>query len=183
MPDPAATIGVYPGSFDPLTVAHLGIAEAAVRQLGLVRLDLALSRATLGKSHLDAASIDGRVAAIERAASTRPWLGVTVVEAQLIADIALGYDVVVMGADKWVQVIDPSWYGGDPRARDAALERLPRVAVAPRAGVQVPDELRLAVPAHLQHVSATAVRAGRLDWAAPEAELGQDPGPRPSDLR
>ncbi|MHB1137780.1 MAG: hypothetical protein ACYC2O_02415 [Microthrixaceae bacterium] len=174
MPDPAATIGVYPGSFDPLTVAHLGIAEAAVRQLGLLRLDLALSRATLGKSHLDLASLDGRIAAIERASASRPWLGLVIVEAQLIADIALGYDVVVMGADKWAQVIDPSWYGGDPRARDAALARLPRVAVAPRAGERVPDELRLEVPEDLHEVSATAVRAGRVEWAAPEADLGGD---------
>jgi len=166
------TVGVYPGSFDPLTVAHLGIAEAAVEQLGLDRLDLALSRATLGKSHLGEDSLDARVAAIERAAERRPWLAVTIVDAQLIADIAAGYDVVVMGADKWSQVIDPSWYGGDPRARDTALARLPRVVVAPRAGERVPDELALSVPEHLWEVSATAVRAGRLEWAAPEAELG-----------
>ena len=172
MPDLATTIGVYPGSFDPLTVAHLGIAEAAVQQLGLTRLDLALSRSTLGKAHLAEDTLELRVAAIERAAATRPWLGVTVVDAQLIADIAAGYDVVVMGADKWAQVVDPTWYGGDPAARDEALARLPQVVVAPRSGERVPDELLLPVPEHLHEVSATAVRAGRLEWAAPEADLG-----------
>ena len=32
--------GVFPGSFDPLTVAHLAIADAAVSYFGLDRLDL-----------------------------------------------------------------------------------------------------------------------------------------------
>ncbi len=41
--------GVYPGSFDPLTIAHLAIAEKAVHEAGLDHLDLALSRAALGK--------------------------------------------------------------------------------------------------------------------------------------
>ncbi len=42
-------IGVYPGSFDPPTVAHLAIAEAARDQAGLDRVVLAVSRAALGK--------------------------------------------------------------------------------------------------------------------------------------
>jgi nicotinic acid mononucleotide adenylyltransferase len=163
------SVGVYPGSFDPLTVAHLAVAEAAVTHLGLERVDLAISVEALGKAHLDGDTVARRVEAIERVGARRPWLGVVLVEAQLIADIAQGYDVVVMGADKWAQVIDPRWYGDDPAARDAALARLPRVAVAPRAGAYVPEELLLPVPEHLADVSASAVRAGRLDWAAPES--------------
>jgi hypothetical protein len=160
------TVGVYPGSFDPLTIAHLAVAEAAVSQLGLERVDLAISRDALGKTHLGGHTVAGRVAAIERAAATRPWLGVVVVGSRLIADIADGYDAVVMGADKWAQVNDPAWYGDDPAARDAALARLPRVAVAPRGGVAVPDHLVLEVPDHVADVSATAVRNGRHEWAA-----------------
>jgi hypothetical protein len=37
--------------------------------------------------------------------------------------------------------------------------------VAPRDGIEVPAELVLPVPAHIAAVSATAVRAGRTDWA------------------
>ena len=74
------------------------------------------------------------VAVLEAVASSRPWLGVAVTEARLIADIAARYDVVVLGADKWAQVLDPAWYGGSTEARDEALARLPRVLVAPRAG-------------------------------------------------
>src|SRR5882724_10396619 len=102
--------GVYPGSFDPLTIAHLAIAEAAVLAAALDRLDLALSSTALGKEQGGHSSTDARAAAILRAGRARPWLGVTVTDAQLIADIANGYDVVVMGADKWAQVRDSSWY-------------------------------------------------------------------------
>ena len=166
-------IAVYPGSFDPLTIAHLEVARAAANQLQLERVDLAISRRTLGKDHLDQRSVDARVAAIRRAAATRPWLGVVVTDASLIAEIAVGYDAVVMGADKWAQVLDPAWYGGDVTARDAALAALPRVAVAPRGDHPVPDALRLVVPDHISEVSATAVRRGRHEWAVEHGAVGQ----------
>jgi hypothetical protein len=72
-----------------------------------------------------------------------------------------------VGADKWAQLHDPSWYGGSTDERDAALARLPEVAVAPRAGFPLPEGVHaLEVdPAH-HHVSSTAVRAGRHDWRA-----------------
>lgn len=157
---------MYPGTFDPLTIAHLAVADAAVDHLGLDRLDLAISESALGKEHLDEASISRRVEGIVSAAGARPWLGVVVVRARLVVDVAEGYDAVVMGADKWAQVVDPVWYGDDPARRDAALLRLPRVAVAPRAGHEVPPELLLPVPGGFEHVSASAVRDGRDEWAA-----------------
>jgi len=43
--------GVYPGSFDPLTVAHLAIAEAAVHAADLDRIDLALSNVALARGN------------------------------------------------------------------------------------------------------------------------------------
>ena len=70
---------------------------------------------------------------LARLVAGRPELGVVVTDAQLVADIARGYDVVVMGADKWAQVNDPAWYDS-PAARDAALAALPRVLVVPRPG-------------------------------------------------
>ena len=166
-------VGCYPGSFDPLTVAHLAVAEAAVAAASLERLDLVLSYDALGKGHLDEDSVAARRAALEAQAEAIPWLGVAVTRHRLIADIAQGYDAVVMGADKWRQVIDPAWYG-DESERDAAIARLPRVLVAPR-GDDVPEldgparlpggvELLDVHPSH-RHVSASAVRAGH-----PEAE-------------
>jgi hypothetical protein len=174
-------VGVYPGSFDPLTIAHLAIAEVALDHLGLDRLELAISHGALGKEHLLDDSIAARTAAIERAAETRPWLGVVVVHTRLIAEIAAGYDAVVMGADKWAQVNDPAWYGGDVRLRDRAVAALPRVGIAPRGDWPVPDRLRLPVPDHLAEVSATAVRDGRDEWAAPEARNSWGEGSRAED--
>jgi nicotinic acid mononucleotide adenylyltransferase len=160
--------GVYPGSFDPPTIAHVAIAEAAVAAGALDRLDLAISRVALGKDAGAQPSIEARVAQLELLSATRPWLRVVVTDAQLITDIAAGYDAVVMGADKWAQVRDPAWYDGSVAARDAALARLARVLVAPRPGFDVTGADVLALPVHLQTVSSSAVRAGAVHLIAPE---------------
>ena len=160
--------GVYPGSFDPLTVAHLAIADAAVEAATLDRLDLVLSRDALGKDGAHT-SLDTRVDAIERAARTRPWLGAHVTDDRLIADIARGYDAVVMGADKWAQVRDPEWYGHDVRARDAALAALPRVLVVPRPGFDTDGAEVLEIAPEHAHVSSARAREGAHHLRAPEA--------------
>jgi len=156
--------GVFPGSFDPPTVAHIAIAEAARNAAGLDRLDFALSRTALGKDG-HAAPLDARVAALERLAATRPWLGVIVIDDQLVADIARGYDVVVLGADKWAQVRDPAWYESEA-ARDAALTQLPRVLVAPRPGFDVDGAEVLDIDPEMGNVSSTLAREGRHDLVA-----------------
>jgi len=161
--------GVYPGSFDPPTIAHVAIAEAAVRAAALDRVDLAISRSALGKDAAAQRPLDARLAALERLTASRPWLGVVVTDAQLIADIAASYDAVIMGADKWAQVRDPAWYGDDPTARDEALARLPRVLVAPRPGFTVMGAEALELPADLGAVSSTAARAGSHHLIVPEA--------------
>lgn len=163
------TTGVFPGSFDPLTVAHLEIADAAHARAALDHLDLAISRVALGKDHGGHLPVDARVAAVERAATTRPWLHALVTDAKLITDIARGYDVVVMGADKWAQVCDPAWYAGSTSARDAAVGALPRVLIAPRAGVEIDTgtvEL-LDVDDEVCDVSSTRARAGEHHLIAP----------------
>lgn len=166
-------VGCYPGSFDPPTIAHLAVAEAAVRQAGLDRVDLVISRRTLGKHHLDEATVSRRVAVLEAVVATRPWLGIGVSAGGLVVDVAEGYDAVVMGADKWAQVNDPAWYGGSAAARDAALARLPRVLVAPRGGVRPAGVELLDLPDHLTDVSASAVRDGlphAAGWRLPDAD-------------
>ena len=163
------TLGAYPGSFNPATVAHLAIAEAAWRQCGLERLDLVVSRSPLGKEPADLARLEDRLDVLERIAASRPWLGVRTTDARLLADVAEGYDVLIVGGDKWVQLIDPVWYGGSELARDEALRRIRRVVVAPRrthavTGCEVLD----LADVHLD-VSATEARGGRTDWMAAEA--------------
>lgn len=175
-------VGCYPGSFDPPTIAHLAVAEAARRQAQLDRIDLVLARHTLGKDHLDAASVERRRRALDALAADRPWLGVVVTGARLIVDQAAGYDAVVMGADKWEQVVDPGWYGS-VEARDAALARLPRVLVAPRAGDRPAGVELLDLPPQVAHVNATAVRDGAPHAAGWALRLPADPAgeARPPD--
>jgi len=162
--------GTFPGSFDPLTTAHLAIVDAAVEQCGLDRLDLVLSRAALAKEPGGHSPIETRVAAIERLATERPAIRAAVSDRQLIADLAEGYDVCVVGADKWHQLHDLEFYEGSPAARDAALERLPVLAVAPRHGIRSPRPgptvIVLEIDPRFHAVSSTAVRAGRDEWRA-----------------
>jgi hypothetical protein len=162
--------GTFPGSFDPLTTAHLAIVDAALEQCDLDRLDLVLSRVALAKDRGGHSPIEERVAFIERVATDRPALRVDVTDRQLIADLADGYDVCVIGADKWHQLYDLSFYDGSRARRDAALERLPVLAVAPRLGVASPPPgptvVLLEIDPRFQEVSSTAVRAGRLEWRA-----------------
>jgi len=172
------SVGVFPGSFNPPTIAHLHVADTAREQLGLERLDLVLSTITLGKDEGELARLDHRRRALGELAATRPWLAVRVVEERLLVDIAAGYDVLIVGADKWAQVIDPAWYGS-VEARDDALARLPLVAVAPRPPFPLPaPDTGIVVldtdPAHHQ-VSASEVRAGRHDWRAPSTSMGPWP--------
>lgn len=159
---------VFPGSFDPLTVAHLAIADAVRHQLAVDTVDLVISHVALGKEDR-ASAVQDRVDAIRGFREHRPWLDATATRAQLLVDIAHGYDVLVLGADKWHQIHDVRFYGGSRRARDEALSRLPAVAIAPRAGSDVPagDRVQLLrLPAEHREVSSTAVRAGREHWRA-----------------
>jgi hypothetical protein len=166
--------GCYPGSFDPLTVAHVAIIDAAFEQCGLTSLDCVLSRVALAKEGGHTESLNERVGAlVSLAGDGRPWLQALVTDAQLVADIAAGYDVLVLGADKLAQVVDPSFYGQSRADRDVAVARLPQViAVAPRGGdVSLDPGLvtrvqQLVLPAWVGDVSSTAVRAGAHQWRA-----------------
>jgi nicotinic acid mononucleotide adenylyltransferase len=155
-------VAAYPGTFDPPTIAHLAVAEAAWHACGVDRVELVLSLDPIGKD--GATPIEERVAALEAAAATRPWLTVAVTDARLIADVAAGYDVVIMGADKWAQVLDPSFHPSEDEWR-ASLARLPQVAVARRGDLPVPGDVIL-LDVDLPDVSSTAVRQGRDEWRA-----------------
>ena len=167
-PSAEVRAGVFPGSFDPLTTAHVAIAEAAVEACALDRLDLVMSTVALAKSRAHS-SIEERIAAIERLTERIPQVRASVTDRQLLADIAEAYDVLVVGADKWHQLRDVGFYGS-VEARDDALARLPEVVLAPRGEIALPAEgsgvIVLALdPRHLR-VSSTAVRAGRTEWRA-----------------
>ena len=168
---------MYPGSFDPPTIAHVHLAETAIAQLGLDGVDFAISSQTLGKDDSRLAPIDDRVAELTAISSGNARIGVITTRHSLVADIAEGYEVIILGADKWHQVLDPVWYA-DVDARNEALQRLPLVALAARPPWTMPGEdpaadppegVNVVVldtdPSH-HPVSATDVRAGREEWRA-----------------
>jgi nicotinic acid mononucleotide adenylyltransferase len=159
-------IGCYPGTFNPATIAHIAIAEAAWQQCGLDRVDLVLSRLVLGKESLDVPSVDERAETLRALLTSRPWIGVSVTNSQLLSDIATEYEVLVMGADKWAQINELRWYESDEHRR-SALAMLPTLAIAPRPPFEVPPHaIELATSRQLWGVSSTAVRDGAHHWGA-----------------
>jgi hypothetical protein len=160
-PGPATSrrAGAYPGSFNPPTRAHLAIAAAAVRAHRLDRIDLVISRRALEKEHVERPLLDHRLAVLRAVVHRRPWLGVVLTEHQLLVDIADGYDVLVLGADKWAQVLDSRYYGSEA-ARDEAVARLPTLAIAPRPPHPAPAEGLLHLPDRFAGVSSTSARSG-----------------------
>lgn len=161
-------VGVYPGSFNPPTVAHLAVAETARAAHGLDRVDLAISRRALDKEHVERPLLGDRIEVLTRLARRVGWLNVLVTDAQLLVDIADGYDLLIVGADKWNQLLDVRYYGS-AEALDAALARLPPVAIAPRPPHPAPAELLLAVDPQFALLSSTAARAGATAQMVPEA--------------
>ncbi len=159
----------YPGSFDPLTIAHVAIAEAVRDQCRVHRVTLVLSERTLGKE-IGQRTAEERAEILRTASGDRSWLDVEVTAAQLLVDIASAYDWLVLGADKWNQIREPHWYGSAVE-RDAALARLPRLAIVERHGHHLdglPDTaVQLVLPdPSLKHVSSSAVRSGAEHWRA-----------------
>jgi hypothetical protein len=115
------------------------------------------------------------VAMLEEIALSRPWLHVVVTEQRLLADIADGYDVLVLGADKWAQVLDPSFYASEDE-RDRAVGRLPPLAFVPRHGLPMPaDCVVLEIAGDIAAVSSTAARAGQLEHFPAEVRPLLDP--------
>lgn len=161
-------IGVYPGSFNPPTIAHLALSEAARVQRRLDRIVWSISRTALAKETVDHPIFEHRLEVLHDVAAGVEWLEVVVTDAQLLVDIADGFDLVIMGADKWAQINQPHWYGSHT-ARDQAIAALPEIAVAPRPPHQVPASLLLRTDEAHHHVSSTNARAGETHLMLPPA--------------
>jgi hypothetical protein len=163
-------VGIYPGSFNPATTAHVAIADAARQQRRLDRVVLAHSPQVLGKADVERPLFQHRIQVLEAVAAEHDWLEALVTRHRLLADIADGYDVLIMGADKWHQIQELTWYHNSEQERDEAMARLPELAIAPRPPLSVPERLRLELPeSAVGGVSSTEARAGHLELMAPAA--------------
>ena len=138
-------IAAYPGSFDPPTVAHLAVAEAALDQLEVDRVDLVISLDPLGKDAAGQVRVRDRLAVIGAVTRSRPWLGSTTTEHRLIADIAAGYRMAcqtfVTGdvSVSWVPVARP----GAPRP---VAQPSPATRASSPSAARAPDSLRPTAP-------------------------------------
>lgn len=159
---PGGRVGVYPGSFNPPTIAHLALSEAALSQRRLDRIVWSVSRVALAKEGVVHPRFDRRLEILEQVAADVEWLEIRVTDAQLMVDVARGFDVVIMGADKWAQINELRWYR-DREERDAAIAALPEIAVAPRPPHPMPDGLMLAVEQHHADVSSSIAREGAVE--------------------
>lgn len=165
----AARVGVLAGTFDPLTVAHTALAEAALAD-GCELVVLVVPERSVGKE--DRADHAGRIRALVRRFEDDAAIAVAGSGAGLYVDIAAeaaetfpsaAVDLVC-GADKVRQILDPSFYD-EPVA--AVLSRLfdrARLLVAPRGDIEVPRDPRIVMldfRADMGDVSSTKVRAMR----------------------
>lgn len=162
------TVGVYPGTFNPPTIGHLAIIEAVLDAHEPSRLDLVVSRQPLGKSQVDYPTLGHRLEILTASIAHLKVVQVRVSSLRLIADIAEGYDLVVMGADKWAQINDVAFYA-DEAARDSAVAALPTLAIVARGNDSVPDGSALEVGRDISRVSSSAARLGQAGLMTPEA--------------
>ncbi len=139
-----ATVAIIAGSFDPLTNAHLALAQAAQAFGNGAATYLALSRQTVDKEARVRPSDADRALLLLEAAARRPGLGVLAFNRGLYAEQAVAARALfpeaaiafVVGFDKARQIFDPRYYAD----REAALQQLfARVSllVAPRAAAGV----------------------------------------------
>src|SRR6185437_4144908 len=138
----ARRIGLFAGSFNPLTLAHVALAGAARREAKLDLVVWAFAAVTVDKERVERASLPDRLA--QMAAYVRPRQGnaLVMLNRGLYVDEARALRTLLppdaelsmlVGFDKIVQIFDPHYYDD----RDAALDSLfaqARLLVAPRAG-------------------------------------------------
>lgn len=160
---PAPGMLVFPGSFDPLHEGHLRMAAIA-EEIAERPLAFELSVANVDKPALDYLEIAARAARF----TDRPlWLTDA---ATFVEKLALFPEATfVMGADTFVRLADPRYYGGSAEAAAAAARRIATAARGlivfgrERDGVFT-EPAKLDVPAPLRDVAyCVSEREFRLD--------------------
>ena len=167
------SVAVYPGSFNPPTIAHLAVSDAARSRHGIERVVWSISRVALTKEGVQHPTFEHRIDVLHSVAAEVGWLTITVTDKQLLVDVADGFDLLIIGADKWAQINEPHWYGGEAD-RDRAIASLPPVAVAPRPPHQVPPHLLLDTNPQHYEVSSTRARSGDTHLMLPAARAFAD---------
>lgn len=191
-------VGLVPGSFDPVTVAHLALAEA-LRSAGCGRVVFVYSVKTMPKEAAEdllpplLAPIE-RIQALLTISSHREDLAVGLAshgryfeQAAAAQGAFPGAELLFgVGSDKLLQIFDPSWY----EEAEAALETLfscASVGYALRAGDRDAVErilgryqrwagrlVELDLPSGLAGVSSRHIRAAIASGRVPEELLPKE---------
>ena len=181
-PAPAVKVlGLVPGSFDPLTVAHAALAEALDTDLTLFLYSPRTLPKRAGPGGVVRAPLmeeEDRVASLVAYCRTRHGLGVALSPHGLLIDQAEAAAasfprarlVFGVGSDKIEQILDPRWYP-DPGTALGRLFMLAEVAYAIREGDRDPLHARpgdaarwrgrfhpVELPEHVRAISSRRIR-------------------------
>jgi len=157
---------VFPGAFNPPTLAHLALARAA-RGLGFDLVAFALATRTIDKEDSGGLALDERLRLLRAIAEAEPGLGALVQNRGLYADQALAIRAAwpeleelafVVGMDKVAQIFDRRYYE-DFAGSLASLFRHARLIVAARGTLD-----RAALEAMLAGEPEASRHAARIDW-------------------
>jgi nicotinate-nucleotide adenylyltransferase len=164
---PSNRIVLFPGAFNPPTVAHLAIARAARQWAGEVLWTL--PRAFPHKA-FEGAGFDVRLAMLRRLLADEPGFSVAIASGGLYVEMAdearaffgSGVEIgLLCGRDAAERIA--AWDYGRPGVFEAMLERYP-LLVAGRAGAYLPPPrhaeriISLVMDASFDDVSSTEVR-------------------------
>jgi nicotinate-nucleotide adenylyltransferase len=179
-PAGALRLGVLPSAFNPPTIAHLALADAAQQAAGLDQVVFALPSDLPHKS-FEGASRSQRIEMIQAAAAGRPARGVVLTSGGLFVEIARelkglhppGAEIFLICGKDAAQRIAAWDYGAEPRFEDQLKEFT--LLVGDREGRYLPDarwgeRIRaINLPPELDSVSSASLRQRRRrneDWQA-----------------
>ena len=114
---------VFPGSFDPLHAGHRAMAALAA-EIAERPVAYELSIANVDKPTLDWIELGDRTAQFLAAGDGQPQLWLTRAPTFLEKLAVFPQHTFVMGADTYVRLADPRYYGGSADAARAAVQRI-----------------------------------------------------------
>jgi len=165
-------VGLLGGTFDPIHLGHLAIAEHAREQLGLARVDFVPAGVPQLRAGPPAASAEDRAVMVDRAIAGNPAFGVDRVELERPGPTFTvdTLDVLTERArsagaapDYWF-ILSSEALRGVPRWKTPArLLALCRFAVVPRPGTATPDRAWLDEHLPGQADRITFLAAPRID--------------------
>jgi nicotinic acid mononucleotide adenylyltransferase len=149
---PAAGMLVFPGSFDPLHAGHLRMALVA-QEIAERPIDFELSVTNVDKPTLDSLEMESRAAQFAGRSLWFTRAGTFVEKLDVFPE-----GTFVMGADTYVRLADPTYYGGSTEAAGRAVQRIATqarglIVFGRERNGTFEDPARLDVPPALREVS------------------------------